>query len=181
MTTKNALNIASSRTVDSWIAANGHTYEIECVVYKDYVIWRGFRTAKKKKIIRGFKFKNIEDFNAHVERFKTELAYSIEQREERKVKRRAEAKERKEGMKNDLKVWDVLHGSRGYNMTHNEFYQVIAKKGFKVKIQRISTECTDWDEGFTWEEKPIKNSLVAGTEVDKMIWALLIKKSWQSK
>lgn len=81
-------------------------------------------------------------------------------KEEAKRQRLAEQKKKREELAASIKVGDLFHRSWGYDMTHNDFYQVTAIKGKKIYVRPIASETTSWDGGFTWEERPIKNAFI---------------------
>ena len=79
-------------------------------------------------------------------------------KEERKKEWMERRKEMKRKAIDELNVWDLLHGSRWYDMTHNDFLQVCDKKWSKVFCRYVHSVITSWDAGYTGEEEPIKDS-----------------------
>lgn len=66
----------------------------------------------------------------------------------------------------ELKVGDLFHRSRGYDMTFNDFRQVVGLKGKStVIVRKIANEIVDGHEGYSWYERPIKDGFVGEEEV----------------
>lgn len=57
-----------------------------------------------------------------------------------RIDRKAAEKELKKNYKTSLKPGDIMHGSWGYDMTINEFYQVIEVKNKTVTLREIGME-----------------------------------------
>jgi hypothetical protein len=70
---------------------------------------------------------------------KTRSQYELNNINDRIEQKEAE-KELKKNYKTSLKVGDVLHGSWGYDMTINEFYQITNIKNRAVELREIGTE-----------------------------------------
>ena len=57
-----------------------------------------------------------------------------------RIDRKAEEKELKKNYKTSLKVGDIMHGSWGYDMTINEFYQITEIKNKTVILREIAVK-----------------------------------------
>lgn len=57
-----------------------------------------------------------------------------------RINRRAAEKELKKNYKTSLKVGDIMHGSWGYDMTINEFYQITEIKNRTVILRELGME-----------------------------------------
>ena len=91
----------------------------------------------------------------------------------KKKQRLAEQKKRREEIAASIKVWDLFHRSWGYDMTHNDFFQVTAIKGKKVYVRPIAKKTTSGDAGYTWEEMPVKDAFIWDEE-----WYILSPLGW---
>lgn len=81
-------------------------------------------------------------------------------KEEAKKQRLAEQKKRREELAASIKVGDLFHRSWGYDMTHNDFYQVTAIKGKKIYARPIASEVVSWDAGYTGEERAVRDAFI---------------------
>ena len=153
--------------------AKWHNYQI--VWYPaawEKIVWIMYRTAKLKKQVRWYRFKNMDDFLAYADK---QTDYVIE-RDERliadKVRRQKERKQARKENISKYKKWDIIVNSRGYNMTHADAYQIVEKKWAKVIIKRVATEVVSWDAWYTGNCKPVKDAFLKDEkEETKMIWA----------
>lgn len=61
-----------------------------------------------------------------------------------------------------VKVGDIFHCSWGYDMTINDYYQVVAltPSGKSVKVRKLNKELVNAGEYFSGREMPKKNSFV---------------------
>ncbi|MBQ2175359.1 MAG: hypothetical protein II453_09930 [Alphaproteobacteria bacterium] len=70
---------------------------------------------------------------------KTHVEYELNNINDR-IERREAEKERKKNFKTSLKVGDIMHGSWGYDMTINEFYQITEIKNKTVILRELGME-----------------------------------------
>lgn len=103
-------------------------------------------------------FRNEEEKVSKVDEFfRKELEKQII-KENRKKERLESEKGMREKALNDIQIWDLFHDSWWYDMTHNDFLQVVDKKGSRIFCRYIWSEVTEWDNWFNWYEKAVKNS-----------------------
>lgn len=103
-------------------------------------------------------FRNEEEKISKVDEFfRKELEKQII-KENRKKERLESEKGMREKALNDIQIWDLFHDSWWYDMTHNDFLQVIDKKGSRIFCRYIWSEVTEWDKWFNWYEKAIKDN-----------------------
>jgi hypothetical protein len=76
-----------------------------------------------------------------------------------KIDRKAEEKELKKNYKTSLKVGDIMHGSFGYDMTINEFYQIVEIKNRTVILRELGMERKAANYGYE-DVKPALNCFV---------------------
>jgi hypothetical protein len=81
-------------------------------------------------------------------------------KEEAKKQRLAEQKKRREELAASIKVGDLFHRSWGYDMTHNDFYQVTGIKGKKIYARPIAAEETESYRGYSGTERPVKDAFI---------------------
>ena len=112
------------------------------------------------------KISKVEDF------FRKELEKQII-KENRKKERLESEKGMREKALNDIQIWDLFHDSWWYDMTHNDFLQVIDKKGSRIFCRYICSEVTEWDKWFNWYEKAVKYSF-------KDEWRRYVVSKWWS-
>ena len=144
-------------------------YETTFMVYRIskkarwWLVWEGRYDYKgNEEILK----KAIDGFIAKV------LAKDM-MKEERKKEWMERRKEMKRKAIDELNVWDLLHGSRWYDMTHNDFLQVCDKKWSKVFCRYVHSVITSWDAGYTGEEEPIKDSFC-----DEGEWYVISPYGW---
>ena len=70
---------------------------------------------------------------------KTRVQYELNNINYR-IERREAEKELKKNFRTSLKVGDIMHGSWGYDMTINEFYQIVEIKNRTVILREIGVE-----------------------------------------
>ena len=70
---------------------------------------------------------------------RTRTEYELKNINDR-IDRKAAEKELKKNYKTSLKPGDIMHGSWGYDMTINEFYQVIEVKNKTITLREIGME-----------------------------------------
>lgn len=76
-----------------------------------------------------------------------------------RIDRKAKEKELKKNYKTSLKVGDIMHGSWGYDMTINEFYQIVEIKNRTVILREIGMERKA--AGYDYEDvRPSANSFI---------------------
>lgn len=75
-----------------------------------------------------------------------------------KIDERAVEKEFKKNYKTSLKVGDIMHGSWGYDMTFNEFYQITEIKNKTVILREVAMDRKAV--GFYEDVRPQANSFV---------------------
>ena len=77
----------------------------------------------------------------------------------------------KNHIKNNLKIkiGDIFHGSYGYNMTINEFFQVININKSMVTLQPISQKWIDGACGMHGHVKPLKNNFLNKPAIRKQL------------
>ena len=81
----------------------------------------------------------------------------------KKEKRQQNLKANKEAREKAIewvKVGDVFKLSFGYDMTINEFFQVVNVKGKKVTVREIAKKTTYWDDGFSGRQQPDLNNFI---------------------
>lgn len=54
-----------------------------------------------------------------------------------------------------IKVGDIFHRSWGYDMTINDFYQVVVKRNKTLMVAKLRSEVTKGSGGYSGEEKPV--------------------------
>lgn len=113
-----------------------------------------------RKAIGYFTFKDEHEkglkFNTYLINYKAKL----EAKEELRKQRLAEQKKKREELAASIKVGDLFHRSWGYDMTHNDFYQVTAIKGKKIYARPIASEVVSWDAGYTGEERAVRDAFI---------------------
>ena len=122
---------------------NKHHYDkngkLAVNVWLDFV---DFKPVVAMFIGKALKPKYYYRFNNEMDaaRFiKTRVEYEINNINDR-IDRKAAEQELKKNYKPLLKVGDVLHGSWGYDMTINEFYQITEIKNKTVILRELGTE-----------------------------------------
>lgn len=77
----------------------------------------------------------------------------------------------KNHIKNDLKIkiGDIFHGSYGYNMTINEFFQVIDIKKSMVTLKEIDHAWVDGATGMHGHVQPLKNHFLPKSAIKKQL------------
>lgn len=76
-----------------------------------------------------------------------------------RIDRKAKEKELKKNYKTSLKPGDIMHGSWGYDMTINEFYQIVEIKNRTVILREIGMERKA--AGYGYEDvRPSANSFI---------------------
>lgn len=77
----------------------------------------------------------------------------------------------KNHIKNDLKIkiGDIFHGSYGYNMTINEFFQVIEIKNSMVILKQIDHAWIDGAIGMHGHVQPLKNHFLPKSAIKKQL------------
>lgn len=83
-----------------------------------------------------YSFKNEMDAARFI---KTRVEYELNNINDR-IDRKAAEKDLKKNYKTSLKVGDIMHGSWGYDMTFNEFYQITEIKNRTVILREIGME-----------------------------------------
>lgn len=111
-----------------------------------------------RKAISYFTFKDAHEKDLKFNTFLINYKAMVDRKDELRKKRLADNKKRRDALLADIKVWDLFHRSWGYDMTFNDFYQVTKVVGKKIYVRPISSEITDWYRGYSWEEKPVKDS-----------------------
>lgn len=102
-----------------------------------------------------YSFKNEMDAARFVKEYSEYELNNINAR----IDRKAEEKELKKNYKTSLKAGDILHGSWGYDMTINEFYQIIEIKNRTVILREIGMERKA--AGYGYEDiRPSANSFI---------------------
>ena len=94
-------------------------------------------------------------------------------KENRKKERLEQQRQMKKKAIDELNIWDLLHWSRWYDMTHNDFLQVCDKKGGKVFCRFIGSKVVDGDAWYYWEEEPIKDDFC-----DEGKWYVISPYGW---
>ena len=63
--------------------------------------------------------------------------------------------------KTELKVGDLFHRSRGYDMTFNDFWQVVkVKSPCTIVVRQIGSKVVDGADWWSWREKPVKDNFI---------------------
>lgn len=83
-----------------------------------------------------YRFQNEMDAARFI---KTRVEYELNNINDR-IDRKAAERDLKKNYKTSLKVGDIMHGSWGYDMTINEFYQVIEVKNKTITLCEIGME-----------------------------------------
>ena len=73
----------------------------------------------------------------------------------RRIEEKEEQRVMKKNYKTSLKVGDIMHGSWGYDMTINEFYQIVEIKNKTVILREIGAKRQA--NGYYEERKPMPN------------------------
>ena len=94
-------------------------------------------------------------------------------KENRKKERLEQQRQMKKKAIDELNIWDLLHWSRWYDMTHNDFLQVCDKKWGKVFCRFIGSKVVDGDAWYYWEEEPIKDDFC-----DEGKWYVISPYGW---
>lgn len=116
-------------------------------------------------------FRNEDEKNQKIKKFfDWELQKQID-KENRKKDRLEREKGMREKALDSIQVWDLFHDSWWYDMTHNDFLQVIEKKWSRVFCRYVCSEVTEWDNWFNWYEKAVKDSF-------KWAWRRYIVSKW---
>ena len=127
-----------------------------------------YRLTKKArggmKLEARFMFKTKEELAEKIENFSKRVIEIQKFKEERRLKSIADNKRMRAEAIQNVKVWDVFKSSYGYDMTINEFYQVIDIKGKKITAREIWKETTYWDDGFTGNQKPVLNKFIGDAQ-----------------
>ena len=90
-------------------------------------------------------FRNVESMENKIEGYVNNLKKNKIQQEEWKAEKKATAKKFKES----INVGTQLRTSFSYNMTFNDFYEVLEIKGAKVKLAELQSEWVSGDAGYT--------------------------------
>lgn len=101
-----------------------------------------------------YSFKNELDAFRFI---KTRAEYELNKIND-KIDERAVEKEFKKNYKTSLKVGDIMHGSWGYDMTFNEFYQITEIKNKTVILREVAMDRKAV--GFYEDVRPQANSFV---------------------
>lgn len=83
-----------------------------------------------------YRFQNEMDAARFI---KTRVEYELNNINDR-IDRKAAERDLKKNYKSSLKVGDIMHGSWGYDMTINEFYQVVEIKNKTVTLREVGVE-----------------------------------------
>jgi len=70
---------------------------------------------------------------------KTRVEYELNNINDR-IDRKAAERDLKKNYRTSLKVGDIMHGSWGYDMTINEFYQVVEIKNKTITLREVGVE-----------------------------------------
>ncbi|MBQ2285564.1 MAG: hypothetical protein II244_07865 [Clostridia bacterium] len=108
-------------------------------VWLDFI---DFKPVVAMFIGKSLKPKYYYRFNNEVDaaRFiKTRVEYELNNINDRIDKKAAE-RDLKKNYKTSLKVGDIMHGSWGYDMTINEFYQVVEIKNKTITLREVGVE-----------------------------------------
>ncbi len=92
-------------------------------------------------------FKTIEAMEARIEAYVNGLKEDKRKTEEYKLEKKAKNKE----FKALIKVGVQLRTTFSYNMTFNDFYEVLEVKGNKVQLAELQSEWVSGDAGWTGE------------------------------
>lgn len=89
--------------------------------------------------------------------------------------------------KQELKVGDLFHRSWGYDMTFNDFWQVVkVKSPCTIVVRPIGSEVVEWYDGWSGRERPVKDKFIGWEEtyrVGKSGWIKVndYDHAWKSK
>lgn len=102
-----------------------------------------------------YRFQNEMDAARFI---KTRVEYELNNINDR-IDRKAAERDLKKNYKSSLKVGDIMHGSWGYDMTINEFYQITEIKNKTVTLREIGTQKKA--SGYYYEDvKPNSNCFI---------------------
>ena len=107
--------------------------------------------AKREWIITFYSKEELVEKLANFRKRVLSIQEAKEQRRQQSLKSNKEARAKAIQW---VKVWDVFKSSFGYDMTINEFYQVVKINGKKVTVREIWKKTTYWDDGFSWRQIP---------------------------
>ena len=71
----------------------------------------------------------------------------------------------------EVKVGDIFHCSWGYDMTINDYYQVVdlTPSGKSVRVRKLNKETVKYGEYFTGREMPIKDNFATDNIMTKRL------------
>lgn len=102
---------------------------------------------------------------------KNHSEYEIKNKNDR-IERREKEKELKKNFKTSLKVGDIMHGSWGYDMTINEFYQITEIRNRTVILREIGVERKA--AGYYYEDvRPCQNCFI-GEPIKRILQVYII-------
>ena len=121
--------------------------------------------GKRKKPDMYYSYRTIEaaerDMNEYFDRISNWV--------ERNRQRKAEDLLRRAYYKSDSNVGDLFVSSWGYEQTNVDFYQIVAKKGYKVTLRKIAGETIPGSQGRDCDSvRPVRDAFV-GEEFTRVI------------
>lgn len=124
-------------------AKNKHYYDkngkLAVNVYKDFSSPKPIVAMFIGKALRPKYYYCFKTEMDAVRFIKTRIEYELNNINDR-IERKEAEKELKKNYKTSLKVGDIMHGSWGYDMTINEFYQIIEIKNRTVILREVGME-----------------------------------------
>jgi hypothetical protein len=124
-------------------AKNKHYYDkngkLAVNVYKDFSSPKPIVAMFIGKALRPKYYYCFKTEMDAVRFIKTRVEYELNNINDR-IERKEAEKELKKNYKTSLKVGDIMHGSWGYDMTINEFYQIIEIKNRTVILRKVGME-----------------------------------------
>jgi hypothetical protein len=124
-------------------AKNKHYYDkngkLAVNVYKDFSSPKPIVAMFIGKALRPKYYYCFKTEMDAVRFIKTRVEYELNNINDR-IERKEAEKELKKNYKTSLKVGDIMHGSWGYDMTINEFYQIIEIKNRTVILREVGME-----------------------------------------
>jgi len=72
-------------------------------------------------------------------------------------------------------VGAILHASGGYDMTWNEYFQIVAVKGRSVVLRPVASEVVEGYGGYSGQERPVRDAFVGDGELTRRVTANGVK------
>lgn len=125
------------------------------------------RLAPRSKLWVKIIFNYMFDSKDRLQEYVTWYISKIKKNEKRREESKLEDKQKKKEYSDKYKVWDIVYNLRWYEQTNVDFYQIVAKKWYKVTLRPLWREYReDWY--MTRKNKPVKDMFV-WDDFNKMI------------